>query len=893
VIARAAARVSAAPIALASHELPPELGKPLAIAARLGEIMRCKVAYEAIAAAAALPADWRDRASRLGALPELVLELSGHRDYARLGIAACLSELAGQTSAARRGIATCMAETARGLDEARDALDEARAFAEPFMRLVVHLFARHAGPIAAIHSKLASRAKAFANVLAIANAGGDPAILHRDARGALDFILAIPASETALRRSCLAPLAVALDSRFANRLAGLVAGNDRALRTGFAALCRGLPKPAPDDAELVEAAPDRTHAIAAACDVLAATQSPTGSWHGDYGGPLFLLSMYIGTCHVVGVPLDDATRAGMIAYLTNHQNPDGGWGLDVEGDSHVFTSVLNYVALRLLGLPASDTRLGHAREWFLPRGGALASASWGKFFLAVLGLYHYDGVAPVPPELWLLPEALPIHPSRLWCHARMVYLPMSYLYGARAVLGSGALLDEIRGELYDEPYDGIDWVRARARVAGDDLYHPHDRWLAAVHAALGLYERVPVAKLRERALAMLLDHIGFEDRATNFICIGPVNKLFDLLVWHHAKPGGAEVKAHIARMPDYLWRAPDGVKMQGYNSSELWDTAFAVQALAATKRANPETLARAAAFIEGAQIVEQPAEGERYYRHPSRGAWPFSTRPHGWPITDCTAEGLKATLALDAHGLVDAITPERRADAVARMLSWQNPDGGWATYERTRGPRWLERLNPSEVFGEIMIDRSYTECTSACMTALHAYLPSADLVMRTSMLSAIARGTQFLLDAQRADGSWEGAWGVCFTYGTWFAVNGLAVSDDPRARAAIDRACEFLIAHQQIDGGWGETVESCRERRYIHAETGQAVMTSWAVLALVRAGRAASPHVTRGIEFLLHRQQADGTWPAEHIAGVFNHTCAIHYDAYLRIFPLWALAASG
>jgi len=132
---------------------------------------------------------------------------------------------------------------------------------------------------------------------------------------------------------------------------------------------------------------------------------------------------------------------------------------------------------------------------------------------------------------------------------------------------------------------------------------------------------------------------------------------------------------------------------------------------------------------------------------------------------------------------------------------------------------------------------------------------------------------------------------VCFTYGTWFAVNGLAGSDDPRARRAIDRACAFLAAHQQLDGGWGETVESCRARRYIHAESGQAVMTSWAVLALIRAGRGRSREAERGIEFLLRRQQADGTWPAEHIAGVFNHTCAIHYDAYLRVFPLWALAA--
>lgn len=34
---------------------------------------------------------------------------------------------------------------------------------------------------------------------------------------------------------------------------------------------------------------------------------------------------------------------------------------------------------------------------------------------------------------------------------------------------------------------------------------------------------------------------------------------------------------HLARVPDYLWVAEDGLKMQGYNGSQLWDTAFAVQ----------------------------------------------------------------------------------------------------------------------------------------------------------------------------------------------------------------------------------------------------------------------------------------------------------------------------
>lgn len=42
-----------------------------------------------------------------------------------------------------------------------------------------------------------------------------------------------------------------------------------------------------------------------------------------------------------------------------------------------------------------------------------------------------QGINSIPTELWLLPRWFPFHPWRMWCHARMVYLPMSYLYSTR------------------------------------------------------------------------------------------------------------------------------------------------------------------------------------------------------------------------------------------------------------------------------------------------------------------------------------------------------------------------------------------------------------------------------------------------------------------------------
>ena len=59
------------------------------------------------------------------------------------------------------------------------------------------------------------------------------------------------------------------------------------------------------------------------------------------------------------------------------------------------------------------------------RGGAHSIASWGKFWLAVLGVYSWEGMNPLTPEMWLLPSSSwtgigLFHPGRFWCHCRMV-----------------------------------------------------------------------------------------------------------------------------------------------------------------------------------------------------------------------------------------------------------------------------------------------------------------------------------------------------------------------------------------------------------------------------------------------------------------------------------------
>jgi squalene/oxidosqualene cyclase-like protein len=639
--------------------------------------------------------------------------------------------------------------------------------------------------------------------------------------------------------------------------------------------------------------PDLAETIERGLDVLEETQAEHGAWEGDYGGPLFLLPLYVATIYIVDeAEFDDETREGIARYLEHHQNDDGGWGLHVESHSYVYTSVLNYVALRLLGRPDDDPNLQRAREWFLERGGAPRVPQWGQFVLAMLGLMPWEGVSPVPPELWLLPRSAPIHPGRFWCHARMVYLPMSYLYGRRATIEPDARLESIRNEIVPASPEEIDWAEHATDVAETDQNVPLSPLYQVAHQLLTTYEQRPMEGLRERALDFVLDQIHREDQNTEYICIGPINKLLNTLCWHFAdERGGEAVDAHLEQLPNYLWEADDGIKMQGYNSSQLWDTTFAVQAICATGRQDTygEMLESAHGYIESNQVLEEVPDREFAFRERSTGGWPFSNRDHGWPISDCTAEGLKSSLLL-APWVDEPLNRERLEAAVEQILSMQNPDGGWPTYETKRGPDWLEMLNPTQIFEDIMVDYSCIECTSACMQALDAFETHVPDAIERRIPGAIHDGRRFLLDQQRENGSWYGSWGICFTYGTWFGTWGLRAAGLPAGHDAIQRACDFLVEHQLEDGGWGELSESCRQREYVSTEEGQAVMTSWALMSLHAGDRDETTSFRRGVEFLKQRQRSDGRWPDEHIAGVFNRTCAIQYDNYLKIFPVWALA---
>jgi squalene-hopene/tetraprenyl-beta-curcumene cyclase len=152
----------------------------------------------------------------------------------------------------------------------------------------------------------------------------------------------------------------------------------------------------------------------------------------------------------------------------------------------------------------------------------------------------------------------------------------------------------------------------------------------------------------------------------------------------------------------------------------------------------------------------------------------------------------------------------------------------------------------------------------------------------------VAAGLEYLRRAQTPSGAWFGRWGVNYIYGTWCVVSALSAL---RAGASIiERAAAWVLAVQNLDGGWGETCYSYHDASFAGLGRSTASQTAWAVLSLQLAGRGADAACQRGLGFL-RDTQANGTWDEPEYTGTgFPRDFYINYHLYRHLFPTLALA---
>jgi lanosterol synthase len=637
-------------------------------------------------------------------------------------------------------------------------------------------------------------------------------------------------------------------------------------------------------------------------DFLQLLQLPNGVFPCQYKGPMFMTVGYVVSHYYCGIEIPQPYRAEMIRYIVNTAHPvDGGWGLHSVDKSTCFGTTMNYLCLRLLGLPADHPVCVKSRKTLLRLGGATNNPHWGKAWLSVLNLYQWEGVNPSPPETWILPPWLPLQPGNWWVHTRAIYLPMGYILANKIQCKVDPLILQLRQEIYCKPYDKINFKNHRNTICGVDLYFPHSKLLDFANAILSRYESVRPKWILNYVNKRIYEFLLKDYENTQYLSIAPISYAFSLIVTHfHEGPSSETFKKLYERANDVLFHGPQGMCVMGTNGVQVWDAAFMVQYFYMTGLASidkyHEMIKRSYLFLVRSQFTEDCQPGS--FRDKRKGGWPFSTKEQGYTVSDCTAEAMKAIIMVrkdenfkDVH---DCISDENLYDAVEVLLSLQNVGsfefGSFSTYEKIRTTPYLEMLNPAEVFNNIMVEYPYVECTDSSVLGLTYFAENYPKYQTDRIRMAIENAINYIIKVQDDDGSWYGCWGVCYTYASMFALEALnTVHKNYENCEAVKRGCDFLVSKQLPDGGWSESMKSCETHTYVNSSKSLVVQTAWALIGLILADYPNQEVITKGIKLLMDRQLPSGEWKFEDIEGVFNHSCAIEYPSYKFLFTIKAL----
>ena len=627
-----------------------------------------------------------------------------------------------------------------------------------------------------------------------------------------------------------------------------------------------------------------TRSIDRAADWLVSAQHAEGYWCGELEGDTILESEYILLLAWLGRQSSpEAHKAAR--YILTKQTPDGGWALYPGGKLDVSASVKAYFALKLTGHPANAEHVQRARRAILAHGGADAVNSFTRYYLALLGQISYEQCPAVPPEFLLLPAWFPVNLHSISSWSRTILVPLSIMSACQPACSLDPRLG-IR-ELFLKSPDRWPPLRCPGLEGGTGPLS-WDRFFRVVDAALKWRQRRHVMPLRrlavETAARWMIERFEGSDG---------LGAIFPPIVWSIVAlkclgydDDSPQVRYCHEQLRGLMIEEDDTLRLQPCKSP-VWDTALALRALAvaggAKRRQESE---RAVKWLLDKQILRRGDWADKVRAEP--GGWCFEHANDFYPDLDDTA---MVAMALGERFIacVDGDSSEllsRTAKAIALaerwMLAFQNRDGGWGAFDRDNDAEFLCHVPFAD--HNAMIDPSTPDLTARVLEALGR-------LGRRVGDPAVDRGLAYLRGSQEADGSWFGRWGVNYIYGTWQVLSGLAAVGVPGEDPLMVAGAQWLIAHQQPAGGWGESCESYADPALRGQGPATASQTAWAVLGLLAAGRRDDPATLRGIRYLLSQQNEDGTWAETEFTGTgFPRVFYLRYHLYPVYFPLLALA---
>ena len=177
------------------------------------------------------------------------------------------------------------------------------------------------------------------------------------------------------------------------------------------------------------------------------------------------------------------------AWIRSQQRADGTWANFYGGPGELSTTIEAYWALRLAGDDAGGASTCARPRRFIraSRVGCERARVFTHVWLALFGLWPWERVPALPPEVVLLPSWVPLNVYDFACWARQTIVALSLVKAHRPVRPLPFDLDELHAA---EPAPATARARARRRAP----------WLARLDRVLRAYERRPIGPLRRLAL---------------------------------------------------------------------------------------------------------------------------------------------------------------------------------------------------------------------------------------------------------------------------------------------------------------------------------------------------------------------------------------------------------
>ena len=598
-----------------------------------------------------------------------------------------------------------------------------------------------------------------------------------------------------------------------------------------------------------------------ATERLLSLQAEAGWWKGELETNVTMDAEDLLLRQFLGIRTDEQTQLSA-RWIRSRQRDDGTWGTFAGGPPDHSATIEAYAALRLAGDPADAGHMRLAREFVLDEGGLERARVFTKIWFSLFGLWSWEHVPAMPPELVFLPPWAPLNLYDFACWARQTVAALTVVWAYRPVREIPITLDELR--VGGPP-------RSRKPITD-----PLGKAFLALDRVLHAYERRPVPLLRRRALRQMERWILQHQEPDG--CWGGIQPPWVYSIMALTLRGypldHPVVKRAIEGLDGFTIVDEQGRRLEACQSP-VWDTCLALIALSdAGLEPDHPALERAARWLVSEEIT---IHGDWAVRKPdlAPGGWAFEFENDWYPDIDDTAEVVMALRRAAAEPSVDAAASR----GVAWTLGMKSRNGGWAAFDADNTRRLVQRL-PFCDFGEVI------DPPSADVTA-HV----VEMLVREGMADHpdVRRGVEYLLAEQEPDGSWFGRWGANYVYGTGAAVPALVAAGLDRGHESIRRAVAWLERVQNEDGGWGEDLRSYVDRSWSGRGASTASQTAWALLALHAAGEHGEVP-RRGLGWLVRTQLPDGGWDEPWFTGTgFPGDFYINYHLYRLVFPVSAL----